>query len=69
MANVNMLYDKYSQEEYLCAKLKPLGELLCGYCNQPYEPITYESHTQNGCEVIMTVCKCCGEVSFPYQED
>lgn len=69
MSNVNRLFDEYSQEDYLCAKFKPTGELLCGYCNQPYESETYQSETHDGYEITMTVCKSCGEVSFPYYED
>lgn len=62
--NVYAKYDQYDSEDYLCYRTKPTGELLCGYCHQPYEPISYGLYNET-----MTVCSKCGEVSFPYYED
>lgn len=66
--NINRIFDEYSQEDYLCHKLRPRGQLLCGYCDEVYEPYTYETE-EAGDFPTMTVCKHCGEVSFPYEED
>lgn len=62
--NVNRIFDEYSGEDYLCNKTRPRGLLLCGYCHEPYESITYGLHNNT-----MTVCSKCCEVSFPYYED
>lgn len=67
--NIKHIFDQYNEEEYLCTRTKPRGMLLCGYCNEPYIPETYESETVDGYEIQMTVCSNCGEVSFPYEED
>lgn len=69
MANVNRIFDQYDSEDYLCFRTKPRGLLLCGYCSQPYEPETHETECVGGEKHMMTVCKSCGEVSFPYYED
>jgi len=67
MADVNYLYGQYSQEEYLCTRTKPRGMLRCGYCHEYYEPMCGDERGTT--EIDFTVCKHCGEVSFPYEED
>ncbi len=65
--NINKIYDQYSSEDYLCYKLKPRGELLCGYCHEPYIPVSSDDFLD--VEDCMTVCRCCGEVCQPYEEE
>lgn len=70
MAKINLrLYDEYAGEPYNMRHGKPRGFMLCGYCDQPYEPETYESQTHDGYGITMTVCSNCGEVCFPYEEE
>lgn len=64
--NVKRIYDQYSSEDYLCFRLKPRGELLCGYCHEPYEAV--DGHTFDDDDCVSNVCKHCGEVSFPYED-
>jgi hypothetical protein len=65
--NINVLYDKYCQEDYLCNKTRPKGMLRCGYCDEYYEPMCGDERGTT--EIGYTVCKNCGEISFPYEEE
>lgn len=39
MANVNYIYDKFSQEDYLCNRTKPItgGDYVCALCGEVCE--------------------------------
>lgn len=67
--NVKRIFDEYNSEDYLCHKLKPRGLTRCGYCHEVWEPTTSHEFDSGDEEDSFVVCKHCGEVSFPYEED
>lgn len=69
MTNVYKLYDELSSEPYARRAGKPVGFERCSYCDNYYEPETYETTCSGGEGPMMTVCKSCGEVGFVYNEE
>jgi len=63
------LYDEFAGEPYNLRNGKPHGMLRCSYCNEYWEPDTYETILASGYSHMITVCKHCGEVSFQYEEE
>ena len=63
MALINLqLYDNYANEPFNMRHGKPRGMLRCGFCDEYWEP-DYNEHVE------CNVCKNCGEVCMPYEEE
>lgn len=58
--NIDRIFDEYSQEDYLCHKLKPrdIPEYVCAHCN----------HDISEDDFGLEICFWCGEYLHPVEK-
>lgn len=67
MANVYRVFDELSSEDYLCNRTRPLPQLICSACHNPYEyACAYEAGVAG--DIGYYCCAICHSVAEPYEE-
>ena len=65
--NIFAQYDKLSSEDYLCNKTKPLAQLICSACLNPYESIcAYDAGVAG--DIGYYCCQVCLSMDEPFEE-
>lgn len=65
--NIQRIFDELSSEDYLCHKLRPVGEMICSNCYEVHEWMCAWEYG-NG-EIGYSACSKCGSFEEPYEED